>query len=600
MLYRHQRAFTLMETLIGVGLFLMIMVGVYQGYFAVVEAARAATVRLTAANLANEQFEIVRNLPYSDVGVVSGVPSGKIPLTQTLIRGGYTFTVTAAVRNIDLPFDGTIGGNPNDLSPADNKLVEFTISCELCTNFLPLSFTGRVAPRNLETASTNGALFVEVFNASGVEVPGASVHIESTIQTPAIDIQDTTNNSGILQIVDIPPGYEEYKITVTKDGYSTSTTYPSGAPENPNPTHPHATVVLQNVTQTAFEIDELSTLFISSVTDTCSTVPDADFSITGLTKFIGEDPDIPKYNVSRTTDGNGQATLGSVEYDTYLVELEDEVYDLIGSSPLIPFLLVPGSVQNLQLVIVPKNPKSLMVTVKDAATELPISNATVLLEGPSYSESLVTGRGFLTQTDWSGGGGQILFVDNNKYFTSDGNIDISNPAGTISLKQIFGEYATSGWIESSTFDTGSESNFYNITWVPQDQPPQAGENSLRFQIATGNDAATTTWNYLGPDGTASTYYTIVDSNISSVHNGDRYLRYKIYFQTENTDLTPSVSDVSFTFTSECTPPGQVLFGGLSSGAYTATVSKTGYQDSAVEDISVSTPWQQAEVTMYPE
>jgi hypothetical protein len=99
--------------------------------------------------LANEQLEVARNLPYSDVGIVAGWPIGKIPYQKTEIRHGANFVVTTTVRNIDDPFDGTIGGTPNDPSPADYKLVDLSLDCPNCKNFAPLKFT---AGTNLTTA----------------------------------------------------------------------------------------------------------------------------------------------------------------------------------------------------------------------------------------------------------------------------------------------------------------------------------------------------------------------------------------------------------------------------------------------------------------
>ena len=107
-----------------------------------------------------------------------------------------------------------------------------------------------------------------------------------------------------------------------------------------------------------------------------------------------------------------------------------------------------------------------------------------------------------------------------------------------------------------------------------------------------------TWNFLGTDGTANTYYTLADQNINSLHNGDRYLRYKAFLQTASTTWTPTISDVSFTFTSSCVPPGQVLFTGLGTGDYTLTVSKAGYQP-FTDTVTVSSSWQQYGVTVSP-
>ena len=592
----HQKGVTLVESLVGVAVFMIIAVSVYQAYGVAMNAIRVSRIKIAAAALANEEFEIARNLSYADVGIVGGFPSGKIPRTQTLVRDGAEFTVETVVRNIDDPFDGTIGGSPNDLSPADYKLIEIEISCALCRNFTPLGFTTSIAPRALETASTNGALFVQVFDAVGQPVSGADVHIENNQTSPAFVIDDTTNNDGMLQIVDAPPGAEAYEISVSKSGYSAEATYPTGAPENPNPAKPHATVATQLLTQLSFAIDRTSTLDVSSVSETCNIAPSTDFSLEG-SKLIGTSPDVFKYSTPHITDSTGRKTITNLEWDTYDLSLTDGVYDLAGTVPLLPFTLNPNANQDFKLIVAPKNPRSILITVKDASTQLPLSDASVRLEGPEgYDTTFITGRGFIRQTDWSGGSGQEEYIDTARYFSSDGNIEINNPSGELRLRKTFDEYAASGYLVSSTFDTGSGSNFHQILWQPQSQPPETGPSSVRFQIATNNDK--TTWNFLGPDGGTGTYYTLADQNINSLHNGDRYFRYKVFLGTASTTWTPTISDISFTFTSSCVPPGQLLFTGLGIGDYTVTVSKSGYQV-FTDTIAASLPWQQAEVTLSP-
>ena len=223
-----RRAFSLIEVVVGIAVFLIVTLGIYQGYVALLSAVRTSRFKVTATALANEQLEIIRNLPYADVGISGGLPNGKILENQVISRDGVEFNIEATIRNIDDPFDGTIGGDPNDLSPADYKLVELEISCPSCDNFSPLRFTSHVAPRNLETASTNGALFVRVFDANGQPIQGADVHIENNQAIPPFVINDTTNNKGILQIVDAPPCDEAYEITVSKTGYSEEKTYLTG------------------------------------------------------------------------------------------------------------------------------------------------------------------------------------------------------------------------------------------------------------------------------------------------------------------------------------------------------------------------------------
>ena len=590
-----RKGFTLIESLVGVAVFMIIAVSVYQAYAATINAVRVSRLKITATALANEQFEIIRNLPYTDVGVVGSIPNGQVPHLQNLVRDNTEFVVETTIRNIDDPFDGTIGGSPNDLSPADYKLAELEISCPACRNFTTLHFTTQVGPRNLETASTNGALFVQVFDASGQPVSGADVHIVNNQAVPAIVIDDTTNNDGLLQIVDAPPGVEAYEITISKSGYSADQTYQTGAPGNPNPTKPHATVALQQLTQISFAIDRTSTLDVASVTDTCGSLPSIEFSLDS-SKLIGTNPDVLKYSAPHITDGSGTKTISGLEWDTYNLNLTDGLYDLAGAVPLLPVALNPNTNQDFKLIVSPKDVRSVLVTVKDASTQLPLSDATVRLEGAGVDATLTTGRGFIRQTDWSGGAGQDDFTDPTRYFDSDWNVEINDPAGEFHLRKIFDEYEPSTYLISSTFDTGSVSNFHQMLWQPQDQPPDTGPDSVKFQVATNNNK--TTWNFLGPDGTANTYYTLANQNLNSLHNGDRYLRYQAFLQTASTTWTPTISDASFTFTSACVPPGQVLFTGLNTGDYTLTVAKAGYQP-FTDTIAVSSSWQQHEVILSP-
>lgn len=590
---RRSRGFTLVEVLVGVSVFAVIAVSVYRSYTAISHVGRVSRLKVAAAALANEQLEIVRNLPYPDVGIVGGIPAGKIPRLQTVNRGGTILDVETTIRNIDDPFDGTLGGTPNDTAPADAKLVELLVSCPSCEQFAPFTVTTRVGPRNLETATGNGALFVQVLDANGQPVSGANVHIENPGANPAIVIDDTTNTEGMLQVVDVPPGVEAYRITITKSGYSTDRTYLPGDPANPNPVKPHATVAAQGVTQVTFAIDRTSTLAVAAVRDTCEPVDGVQFDLDG-SKLIGTNPNVLKYEASHTTPSSGELDLAGMEWDTYASALTSTTYDLLGSIPLVPLTLLPNTTQPLSLVVAEKNPLTLLVTVRDASTQLPLADTSVALTKSGFSQSLTTGRGFLRQTDWSGGPGQETYTNTSQYFDADGNIADATPAGELKLRS----GATSGVLTSSTFDTGSESEFHQLQWAPLDQPPQTGADSVRFQLATRKNTQGA-WVYKGPDGTSNTYYTLSDSVINQQHNTDRYLRYKLFLQTADVALTPNVADISFTFTSECVPPGQVAFTGLSSGDYTLTVTRSGYQPHT-EVIPVASGWQQREVFLGPQ
>lgn len=591
-----KKGFTLAELVVATGVFLVIIVGVYNAYKAVYDVVSVSRFKIIATDLANEKFEIIRNMPYSNVGTISGIPSGLLSRDETVIRDGQTFDITTTVRNYDDPFDGTFGGTPNDISPADSKVVEIQIDCSTCKSFKPIILSGRVSPKNLETASNNGALFIKAFDANGIPVSGADVHISNTKLSPQISFDDVTNNNGQLIIVDVPPSLSGYNISVTKSGYTTDYTS-STTVSNPNPTKPYSTVLVGQVTTQSFIIDRMSNINFASKDSSCSPVGSIDFNMRGY-KLLGNNPSVYKYNQNKVTNGSGLLNLSSLEWDTYDISLIDGAYDLAGTNTLLPISLYPNETKNVDLIVAPKNPNSILVIVKDATTLLPLSDVTVeILSGGNVLFAALTGKGFLGQTNWSGGGGQATSTNSLMYLTSDGNIDTANPVGDIKLDSVFNQFESSGYLISSSFDTGNLSNFKDIVWSPLDQPSETGQNSVRFQIATNSDGAT--WNFTGPDGTSGTFYTVSNRNIHSSNNNKRYLRYKVFLSTDNTSFSPNVSHIAFTFNNSCTPPGQVFFNGLSNSNYTLRVYKNGYVSQDV-NVSLNTPWQSKEIVLMPE
>ncbi len=591
------RGFSLVEVIFSAAIFAIIAVSVYSGYANLTRLISASRDKVIGADLLNEQFEIVRNLPYQNIGLLQGIPSGVLSATSTITRDGRSFFVTRTVRNIDNPFDGTLGGNPNDLSPADYKLVEVSIVCDSCRNFSEMNASSYFAPKNLETASTNGALFIRVFDANGIPVPQAEIEI--TNSSAGIYIEETTDNNGSLQIVDAPPGINAYRIIASKPGYTTDRTYPASV-SNPNPVKPDATVLLQQVTQISFIIDKVSTINVFSKNLQCGIVGNTPFNIAGA-KLIGTNPNVIKYSGSFSTDAAGQKTLNNIEWDTFVLT-PGGTENLIGINPASPFSVLPDSVQNVDMIFGAGAPNNLLVTVKDGATGLPLSEVQLTLTQGSFVANQVTGRGYMEQTDWSGGAGQTNYTNDTMYYSDDGNIDTLSPDGELKLKKILGDYALSGSLTSSIFDTGTSSNFTNIVWSPTDQPPQTGSNSVRFQIATSPDnTATTTWQYFGPDGTSSTFFDVSNNNINPIHNGHRYFRYKIFLSTLATNKTPNIASVAATYTSDCIPSGQSLFSTLSHGNHRLLLQKTGYQTQEFDvNIITNDEWQSVDANMLPE
>jgi hypothetical protein len=381
--HNYRRGFTFIETVVGSAVFLVVALSAYQAFSVLMDATEASRAKVAAIELANERFEIMRNLPYNSVGIIGGLPVGKITRTQNITRDGYSFTVLTTIRGVSDPLDGTIGRT-------DYKLADMDITCSNCKSFSPLSFTTLVAPYGLGSAPTDGAIYIRTLDAGGIPIVGAAIHIVNSQTAPSTIIDETSDNNGWLKIADAPTGTNAYNITVTKSGYSQDQTYPIGGAAGANPTKPDATVIVQQITQTSFAIDKLSTLNVGTVDSSCVTFPNIGFSLTG-TKLIGTG--VLKYPAHNfTTDSTGKYTVSNLEWDTYSALLTSASYDLAGTTLLPSFAINPNETKTLQLIAVPHVNSALLVSVKDSSN-MSIDGATVRLQKSGFDQTKTTNSG---------------------------------------------------------------------------------------------------------------------------------------------------------------------------------------------------------------
>lgn len=105
-------------------------------------------------------------------------------------------------------------------------------------------------------------------------------------------------------------------------------------------------------------------------------------------------------------------------------------------------------------------------------------------------------------------------------------------------------YATLGTFVSSLKDAnpaaGETPAWTTLSWnasVPTN-------TSLKFQVAASNNA-TGPFNFVGPDGTASTYFMSASS--LAMFTGNRYLKYQATLSTTDATKTPTLNDVTVCF-----------------------------------------------------
>lgn len=119
-----------------------------------------------------------------------------------------------------------------------------------------------------------------------------------------------------------------------------------------------------------------------------------------------------------------------------------------------------------------------------------------------------------------------------------------------------GIYITPGTYESPVIDVGSSAalnRFSGSVSLP-------ASTSIRMQVASaapvGGSCSGASYSYIGPDGTAATYFTPVGSTVSAsfpvgtfggYENPNQCFRYKVFMETADTNQTPVLYDLGINY-----------------------------------------------------
>ncbi len=383
--------FTLVETLVALGVLGIFFASVAIILQLVLQNVAESRIRSVALSLAQEKMENVRNLPYNQVGTQGGIPQGALLQSEIKNINSLDFTVKTSIIYIDDPFDGVA---PNDLLNTDYKRVRIEIDWQgAYPSRYPVALVANVAPKGIETLAGGGTLYIQVFNSSGIPVSNATVAVDNTSINPNIHIQTLTNANGILSLPGTPPCIACYQVTITKPNYTTDKTYLSS--EVANPLQPSATVLEGKITQISFAIDQASQITVNSLGSRESEFPpisNVQFTLKG-SKIIGYDTfDEPVYKYSFSTNtGGGTVSIPDLEWDSYKLDFSNSAYNLAGSNPLNPVVLLPATKLTVAISAVPKSNTSLLVAVKKTGGELIASASARLTKLPEFDSTKPVG-----------------------------------------------------------------------------------------------------------------------------------------------------------------------------------------------------------------
>jgi hypothetical protein len=390
---RHRTAlrlagFTVIEILISLSVLTIFFGAVTAIIQVILNTLGESRVRATAMEIAQQELEIINNLPYDSVGTEGGIPSGVINPQSTISRNGINYSITVSVIFVDDPFDGS---SPADTVNTDYKKVRILVNWNgAYSSRLPISLVTQLAPKGKEDDLPGGTIEINVFNSIGQPVTNATVTIDNTLVSPEIHLTTLSDIDGKVILPGAAPCDTCYQINATKWGYSTDRTY--GVEEVTNPILPHLTVADKSVAQISFVIDEVSTLTVKSYNTNYQAIGNVYFTARG-NKIIGYDEfDSPVYKYAKTTNTGGSTVqLSALEWDTYNLTFESSSHTLAGSNPVLPISLAPKTNQTIAIVVVPESNASLLVIARDAFGN-PLASASAQLISPAigYDKTVIT------------------------------------------------------------------------------------------------------------------------------------------------------------------------------------------------------------------
>lgn len=389
------RGFTLIESMVFLFLFSVISLVFFQTYAVGTRLIIESKNRLGATALANQKMEIIRSIEYDTIGTTTGIPSGDLSEEEVISVNTVRYTVYTFVQYVDDSFDSTVA--TGDAIPTDYKRVRLTVSWGNEGSDQSVILFGNFSPNGVESSAGGGVLSINVLDASGSGVSGASVNIVNG--AAGVNITTVTDATGNLTLPGAPAGTEAYTITVSKAGYYGATSYPAYPTSAYNPVDVHASVVENVLNQMTMVMDQSADIMLTTKDPFDAVIPGVDYTLVGG-RVLGTDPvtglEVTEFSESGTTDGSGQQSYLDESYGNYVVTATKTGYEFFKLSPENTvnneFSVTAGSTADMSVIMLDKNIGSLKVLVKDRVTSSPLLGASVRLSNGTlaYNVTITT------------------------------------------------------------------------------------------------------------------------------------------------------------------------------------------------------------------
>lgn len=555
------RGFSFIDVVVGSALILIIFLSLTTLLRTSLLVASVAKARAGATGVANTAMEHVRSLPYDSVGTIGGIPAGEIPQYATTTLNAIAYQVRTFVEYVDDSADGSGGSDTNSIT-TDYKRIKIAVTYLVRGKLYEVVQVSSYTPSSIETTTGGGTLKVQVVNATGVVVPGATVRVVNASTSPTIDVTTFTDATGVVLLGGAATS-TEYQVYVSKPGYSSAQTYVrDGTNQNPSPGY---LTVVKNVTTTStFAIDLLADLTVRTysaiaATSTTHTFTDAS-KLTVLNSTV-----VSGATLHLATDINGYVSSGSAL-----------------SVAVTPAYLSAWTTASTTMTV--PNSTDARVHVTDGSSTL-LPDAVLPGNSAGFNGSFIDLSGVSTSTyptlglsvDFSSSNVAATPTINNWSFNAlVGPIPAPNVAFGITGAKTIGSTGAGTALYKTSISTTTDSTGFSEQSVEWD--------SYDLSLSTYDvvDACSAPPYAPSPGGSVSTslYLSSATTNMILVAVRDNT-------GANVSGATVTVSKVGYSNSVDTSSCGTAYFGGLSSGTYTVTIQKTGYTTTSDTNVDIS-------------
>lgn len=384
-----KKGVSIIEALILVFIFSVVTLSFYSVFAVGSKYILNSKNKIIATSLANEEMEKLRNLPYDDVALQGGIPSGSIDPDKNVEIGGKSFHIVTDIRFYDDPDDGVFSGSPLDNVPNDYKVVEVFVYWGGESDGEKTTLSSRFVPPGVENSVGGGTFSINAIDYAGNPVSNVAVNIFNDQISPNIDYDTHTDSNGNLLLQGVPGDLvQNYRITMSKSGYETVVTY-SPISAGFIPEDPHSNIIAGALNEKTMIIDLLSNLSIETKDPFGVDIPNVDFALVGGRRLDDGTVNPGHYSFDQvdSTDGDAEFSITGINPGKYVFSnflfasgdyefMKIETGDDLNSATL---NLIPGSSLDTNLIFMDKNFDSAYINVKDSNTGAVIAGASVQL-----------------------------------------------------------------------------------------------------------------------------------------------------------------------------------------------------------------------------